>query len=316
MYIAQKNAFMAWEQWVRAYENYLKLERSLSVNSIYAYTSDISKLIVFLEHHQYTIQPESITKHHLAEFNAWIGTSGMNARSQARIISGIRSFFQFLLMEELIAFNPAKDMNSPRLSRKLPEVLSLAEIDKMIQAIDMSAAEGQRNRAIIETLYGCGLRVSELVNLKISDIQTQAEFIRVTGKGNKQRLVPVGQQALKHIQLYIATTRKTLPARKGYEDTLFLNRFGRQLSREMTFNIIKALSKAAGIKKNVSPHTLRHSFATHLMEGGADLRAIQEMLGHESITTTEIYTHLDREYLRENLLMFHPRSGKKKNPRI
>ena len=305
---------MAWEQWVRAYKNYLKLERSLSGNSIHAYTTDLSKFIHFLEHHGYTIQPGSITRRHLAEFNAWIGAAGLNARSQARIISGIRSFFQFLLMEDIITVNPAKDMESPRLSRKLPEVLSLSEIDKMIQAIDMSAAEGQRNRAIIETLYGCGLRVSELVYLKISDLQPQAEFIRVTGKGNKQRLVPVGQQALKHIQLYIATTRKILPARKEYEDTLFLNRFGRQLSREMVFNIIKALSKAAGIKKTVSPHTLRHSFATHLMEGGADLRAIQEMLGHESITTTEIYTHLDREYLRENLLLFHPRSGKKKIP--
>jgi integrase/recombinase XerD len=305
---------MAWEQWVRAYENYLKLERSLSGNSIHAYTTDLSKLIHFLEHHGYTIQPGAITIRHLAEFNAWIGSSGLNARSQARIISGIRSFFQFLLMEDIVRVNPAKDMESPRLSRKLPEVLSLAEIDKMIQAIDMSAAEGQRNRAIIETLYGCGLRVSELVNLKISDLQPQAEFIRITGKGNKQRLVPVGRQALKHIQLYMATSRKTLPARKGYEDTLFLNRFGRQLSREMVFTIIKALSKAAGIKKTVSPHTLRHSFATHLMEGGADLRAIQEMLGHESITTTEIYTHLDREYLKENLLLFHPRSGKRTFP--
>jgi integrase/recombinase XerD len=307
---------MAWEQWLRAYSNYLRLERALSDNSIHAYTSDIAKLIHWLKQQGYSSGPESITRSHLSEFNVWIGSLELNARSQARIISGIRSFFQFLLMEDIITVNPAKDMELPRLSRKLPEVLSLVEIDKMIHAIDMSAAEGQRNRAIIETLYGSGLRVSELVYLKVSDIQPQAEFIRVTGKGNKQRLVPVGQQALKHIQLYIGTTRNAVPQKKGFEDTLFLNRFGRRLSREMVFNIIKALAKAAGIKKTVSPHTLRHSFATHLMEGGADLRAIQEMLGHESITTTEIYTHLDREYLKENLLLYHPRSGKRRISKI
>ncbi len=302
---------MIWEQWLRAYENYLKLERSLSGHSISAYKSDLSKLIRFLELSGYTSGPEAITKSHLAAFNVWIGSAKLNARSQARIISGVRSFFQFLLMEDVVTANPANDMESPRLSRKLPEVLSLDEIDKMIQAIDMSTTEGQRNRAIIETLYGSGLRVSELVNMKVSDIQIQAEFIRVTGKGNKQRLVPVGQQALKHLLLYMTTTRKTAPVRKGFEDTLFLNRFGRSLSREMVFIIIRQLAKAAGIKKPVSPHTLRHSYATHLMEGGADLRAIQEMLGHESITTTEIYTHLDREYLRENLQFFHPRSTKR-----
>ncbi len=302
---------MIWEKWIRAYENYLKLERSLSAHSISAYKADLSKLIHFLELSGHTSGPEAITKGHLEAFNAWIGSAKLDARSQARIISGIRSFFQFLLMEDVITANPANDMESPRLSRKLPEVLSLAEVDKIIQAIDMSATEGQRNRAIIETLYGSGLRVSELVNLKVSDIQIQAEFIRVTGKGNKQRLVPVGQQSLKHLLLYMTTTRKAVTIRKGFEDTLFLNRFGRSLSREMVFIIIRQLAKAAGIKKPVSPHTLRHSYATHLMEGGADLRAIQEMLGHESITTTEIYTHLDREYLRENLLFFHPRSGKR-----
>ncbi len=299
---------MAWEQWLRAYENYLKLERSLSANSISAYKTDLAKLISFIELNDLKVGPESINRNHLASFNAWLGSSQLNARSQARIISGIRSFFQFLLMEDVVNTNPANDMGAPRLSRKLPEVLTVADIDRMTHAIDMSADDGQRNRAIIETLYGCGLRVSELVNLKLSEVHIQSEFVRITGKGNKQRLVPVGKEALKHIRLYVETSRIKMDVKKGYEDTLFLNRFGRKLSREMVFNIVKKLAKDAGIKKTVSPHTLRHSFATHLMEGGADLRAIQEMLGHESITTTEIYTHLDREYLRENLNFFHPRS--------
>lgn len=307
----KKKQTMAWDQWLRAYENYLKLERSLSGNSIDAYKSDLSKLIVYLEQHTQARGPRSVTKTHLTSFNTWIGSTNLSARTQARIISGIRSFFQFLLMEDVIDTNPVNDMESPRLSRKLPEVLSVSEIDRMIQAIDMSAPESQRNKAIVETLYGCGLRVSELVNLRLSDIHIQSEFIRITGKGNKQRLVPIGHEALKSMQLYVNTSRHAIESHKGHEDILFLNRFGRKLSREMVFNIIKQLAKAAGIKKNVSPHTLRHSFATHLMEGGADLRAIQEMLGHESITTTEIYTHLDREYLRENLSFYHPRSGKK-----
>ncbi len=309
MYLAQKTS-MYWQTWRRGFENHLKLERSLSVHSIKAYLSDLDKLTQFLEIRQYLIQPDDLTKTQLAEFIQWIGSAGLDAKTQSRIISGIRAFFNYLLLEDVVLTNPADSLETPRLARKLPEVLAFHEIERMIGAIDMSTPEGQRNRAIMETLYGSGLRVSELVNLNISDIQFDDEFIRITGKGNKQRLVPLGTEAKKHIGLYMQTTRKKVPQNKKFTDCLFLNRFGRKLSREMVFCIVKQLAEAAGIKKNVSPHTLRHSFATHLLEGGADLRAIQEMLGHESITTTEIYTHLDREFLRENLRSYHPRSRK------
>lgn len=304
---------MNWQAWQRGFESYLKLERSLSANTVNAYMSDLDKFIQFLASRQLSLQPAGITQAHLSEFIQWIGAGGLDAKTQSRIISGIRSFFRYLLMEDVIHTNPADKLETPRLDRKLPGVLSFFEIEKMIAAIDMSAPAAQRNRAIVETLYGSGLRVSELVNLKISDIRKESEFIRVTGKGNKQRLVPVGREALKQITRYQETTRKQVKIKKGQEDILFLNRFGRMLSREMVFGIVKDLAALAGIKTKVSPHTLRHSFATHLIEGGADLRAVQEMLGHESITTTEIYTHLDREFLRENLMSFHPRAKSKKD---
>jgi integrase/recombinase XerD len=301
---------MTWQHWQNGFENHLRLERTLSEHSINAYVSDLRKLILYLEIHGQPLQPPEITRPVLSAFIRWVASLEVGARTQARIVSGIRAFFHYLVIEGVIESNPSTVLEIPRMSRKLPEVLSLHEIDRIIAAIDHSQPEGQRNRAIIETLYGCGLRVSELVNLRISDIQMDAQFVRITGKGNKQRLVPVGSEAMKHIRLYLDAGRLLTPAKKGHEDNIFLNRFGRRLSREMVFQIVKSLSGKAGIKKSVSPHTFRHSFATHLVEGGADLRAVQDMLGHESITTTEIYTHLDREYLRENLISYHPRSGK------
>lgn len=302
---------MTWQHWQNGFKNHLKLERTLSEHSIKAYITDLQKLIQYIELVDGPSQPSAVSQSLLSDFVRWIGALEIGARTQARIVSGIRAFFYYLVLEGVIQSNPARVLETPRLSQKLPEVLSVAEIDRIIAAIDMSREGGQRNRAIIETLYGSGLRVSELVNLKISDIQMDAAFIRVSGKGNKQRLVPLGRTAMKHIQLYLRASRNQVLPKKGSEDHLFLNRFGNGLSREMVFIIVKRLASEAGIKKTVSPHTFRHSFATHLVEGGADLRAVQDMLGHESITTTEIYTHLDREYLRENLMSFHPRSGKK-----
>ncbi len=301
---------MVWQQWKKGFETYLKLERSLSGNTTKAYMADIDKLHAFVKEQKEAIGPEAVDRELLVAFIQHVSQIGVSARSQARIISGIRAFFHFLLIEEVVAMNPAKEIDIPKMARKLPVVLSVQEIERMIDTIDMSLPTGQRNRAILETLYGSGLRVSELVNLNISDIQVQAEFVRVTGKGNKQRLVPLGGEALKHILLYKNNIRPGLPVKKGFEDILFLNRFGKKLSREMVFNIVREMARAAGVKKSISPHTLRHSFATHLVEGGADLRAVQDMLGHASITTTEIYTHLDREFLRENLFSYHPRSKK------
>lgn len=285
----------------------------MSEHSIKAYLTDLHKLIRYTELQGGPAQPSGISRAMLTGFIRWIASLGVGARTQARIVSGIRAFFQYLVLEGVMDNNPATVLETPRMSRKLPEVLSLEEIERIIAAIDLSQPGGQRNRAIVETLYGCGLRVSELVNLKISDIQMDAAFVRVTGKGNKQRLVPIGREAMKHIRLYLQSARHQNPVKKGQEDCLFLNRFGSKLSREMVFQIIRGFAGKAGIKKTVSPHTFRHSFATHLVEGGADLRAVQDMLGHESITTTEIYTHLDREYLRENLISFHPRA-KSANP--
>ncbi len=299
---------MGWTSWQKGFVSFLKLERSLSVHSVRAYASDVKKMCDYLSQHRNINHPKEVSPEDLSAFIQEIAGSGTGARSQARMVSGIRSFFQYLAVEEAIESDPSKKIDAPRISRKLPGVMSVNEIEQIINAIDLSKQEGQRNRAIIETLYGCGLRVSELTNLKLSQIRFADEFILVTGKGNKQRLVPLGSAAMKHLRLYIENQRKQLPIAKGHEDTLFLNRFGKKLSRETIFRIIKTHAAGAGIKKNVSPHTFRHSFATHLIEGGADLRAVQEMLGHESITTTEIYTHLSREYLRENLLSFHPRA--------
>lgn len=298
---------MDWQAVIKAYEGFLKLEKGLSSNSIEAYLSDIAKLEQFLELSQVEAGPEELDREQLGQFLAWISEMGLSARSQARILSGIKAFYRYLLLEERIEKDPTALLEGPRLGSKLPEVLSVVEIDKMLELIDLSSPQGRRNRAMLETLYSCGLRVTELVELKISGLFRAEGFIRVIGKGDKERLVPVSPRALKEIDLYLPD-RNALSIQAGNEDILFLNRRGRMLTRNMVFTIIKELARSAGIQKTVSPHTFRHSFATHLVEGGADLRAVQEMLGHESITTTEIYTHLDSAYLREAIISFHPRS--------
>ncbi len=297
---------LSWKQAIKDFETYLRLEKSLSENSIKAYTDDVLKLEGFFRENGIERAPADVTYSDLKDFLAWFASDNQNTRTQARILSGIRSFFRFLLIEGEIAENPASLIESPKIGLKLPEVLSVNEIDSMISAIDLSKKEGHRNEAIIETLYGCGLRVSELVNLHLTDIHHGEGFVMVTGKGNKQRLVPIGRKALKEIDIYM-TDRNRLPVIYD-QNILFLNRRGRRLTRSMIFTIIKDLAAKAGIRKKISPHTFRHSFATHLIEGGADLRAVQEMLGHESILTTEIYTHIDRSFLRDTLIMFHPRA--------
>ncbi len=302
---------MIWNNYIRAYKAFLRLEKSLSENSINAYVLDVEKLSQYLSFKNLKLKPQEIKLTHLQDFIKWINEMGLSARSQARIISGIKGFYKYLQLENEINFNPTELLESPRIGRKLPDVLSVNEIDKIIDAIDLSKPEGERNKAILETLYSCGLRVSELTNLKISNLYFKQGFIRITGKGNKERLVPIGSIAIKYINIYIKDIRTSISVKKGNEDILFLNRRGSQLSRVMIFTIIKNLAKKIGLKKRISPHTFRHSFATHLVEGGADLRAVQEMLGHESITTTEIYTHLNREYLRDVIMQYHPRSKKK-----
>ncbi|NLN29963.1 MAG: tyrosine recombinase XerD [Bacteroidales bacterium] len=297
---------LSWKQAVRDFGTYLSLEKSLSGNSISAYTGDVLKLMDYFQLHHPARMPAEVTYDDLRDFLAWYGSGTHSARSQSRTVSGIRSFFSFLLVEEEISENPAAMIESPKTVLKLPEVLTVHEIDKMISEIDLSRPEGHRNRAIIETLYGCGLRVSELLNLRFTDIHYGEGYISVSGKGSKQRLVPISNRALKEIDIY-KTWRSRLPLIHD-QNIVFLGRRGRKLSRAMIFTIIKDLASRAGITKKVSPHTFRHSFATHLIEGGADLRAVQEMLGHESILTTEIYTHIDRSYLRDSLLMFHPRA--------
>jgi len=280
----------------------------LSANTVSAYFDDLSRLISYLEMTEKYIEPEQVTYNHLKAFTVWAGELGMSLRSQSRMISGIRSFFKYLLIDEQISVNPAELLEAPRPGRKLPVVLTTGEIDDIISSIDLSKPEGHRNRAIIETLYSCGLRVSELVGLRITDLNFSQGFIRVKGKGSKERLVPISNRAIHEIEIYVSQSRKHIVPLKSAVNILFLNRRGNKLTRVMIFTIIKSLSEKAGIKKTISPHTLRHSFATHLVEGGADLRAVQEMLGHESILTTEIYTHLSREYLRDAIIMFHPRS--------
>jgi integrase/recombinase XerD len=297
---------LSWKQAIKDFETYLRLEKSLSENSIEAYTDDVQKLEVFFREKGIEKAPADVTYPDLKDFLAWFASDNQNTRTQSRILSGIRSFFRFLLIEEEIEENPASLVESPKIGLKLPEVLSVSEIDKLIGCIDLSKHEGHRNKAIIETLYGCGLRVSELVNLRLTDIHRGEGFVMVTGKGNKQRLVPVGRKALREIDNYMPD-RERLPVIYD-KNILFLNRRGRKLTRSMIFTIIKDLAAKADIRKKISPHTFRHSFATHLIEGGADLRAVQEMLGHESILTTEIYTHIDRSFLRDTLIMFHPRA--------
>jgi len=286
----------------------LQLERSLSENSVEAYLHDVEKLLQFLEAKKYDFPPKEVELKHLQEFLMWVNELGMSARTQARVISGIKGFYKYLLLENVLNNDPTTLLESPRLGRKLPDTLSLEDINNIINAVDLSSNEGQRNKAMLETLYSCGLRVSELVNLKISHLYFNEEFIKVTGKGDKERLVPIGNVAIKQINIYKDEVRIHQPVKKEYEDVLFLNRRGAKLTRVMVFTIIKNLAFKIGLKKHISPHTFRHSFATHLIDGGADLRAVQEMLGHESITTTEIYTHLDREYLRSAIIQFHPRS--------
>ncbi|MEM6830378.1 MAG: site-specific tyrosine recombinase XerD [Bacteroidota bacterium] len=299
---------MNWDIYTKQFKNYLKLERSLADNSIEAYLTDLSKLRQFFEIKEKDVSPLNVVQEDLIDFLEFIHELGMSPYSQARIISGLKAFFKFLLYEEVIEKDPSELLEAPKLGRKLPDTLNLPEIEQLLSAIDLSKPEGTRNRAILETLYSSGLRVSELTELKISNVHADVGFLRVVGKGSKERLVPIGREALKHIQLYVDHVRVHVSVQKGYEDHLFLNRRGKSLTRVMIFTIIKTLAQQIGLKKNISPHTFRHSFATHLIEGGADLRAIQEMLGHESITTTEIYTHLDRDYLKQVITQYHPRS--------
>jgi len=297
---------MKWIEALKDYQNFLRIERGLSQNSISGYSHDIKKLLNWLENNSITASPIDISETQLQQFIYTVAKE-VNPRSQSRIISGLRGFFNYLIFEEYRKTNPLELIESPKLGRKLPDTLSTDEIDLLIKSIDLSEPQGERNRTIIETLYGCGLRVSELINLKISDLFFKEGFIKVTGKGNKQRFVPIGSTTVKYIELYRKEIRKHQKIKPAAKDTLFLNRRGNALTRAMIFTIVKNLSEKAGIQKNISPHTFRHSFATHLLENGADLRAIQQMLGHESITTTEVYTHIDNTHLTEVINKFHPR---------
>jgi integrase/recombinase XerD len=297
---------MIWQSHISGFLTYLRLEKSLSSHSVDAYHRDTIKLTEFLEEHHPGLLPGDVTHVQMQEFLQWIFDQGMSARSQMRIISGIKAFYQYLLLEDIVKDSPTGLLSSPRIGLKLPDVLSTKEIDKLISAIDLSKPEGERNRAIMEVMYACGLRVSELVNLRITDLFFHEGFVRVTGKGDKQRLVPIGDRAIRLVEDYIKFIRLHLEIKKGQEDFVFLNRRGSRLSRVMIFTIIRKTAELAGIHKRISPHTFRHSFATHLVEGGADLRAVQEMLGHASITTTEIYTHLDKEFLRAEVIGHHP----------
>jgi integrase/recombinase XerD len=299
---------VSWQTYIKDFRMFLQLEKSLSANSIEAYSRDIDKLLRFIELQYDSLPPSRVELQHLTAFLAWVNELGLSARSQARIISGIKSFYRFLLLEDVIETDPTTLLETPRIGRKLPEVLNHEEVEQILAQIDLSSPAGRRNKAMLEVLYGCGLRVSELTELRLSHVYFDQEFIRVTGKGSKERLVPIGRIALREIRNYLPDRHSLPKIERDHEDILFLNRRGRRLSRVMVFTMIKDLVAAAGIKKNVSPHTFRHSFATELIDRGADLRAVQEMLGHESILTTEIYTHLDREYLRDAIIRFHPRS--------
>jgi len=299
---------MNWNSHIKQFSNYLKLERSLSANSVEAYVRDVEKLNQFMEMNYPAMTPVKVKAKQLQEFIEYINELGMSAYSQARILSGIKAFYKFMMIEELVENDPTALIEGPKLGRKLPDTLDVEEILKLFGAIDMSTPEGARNRAMLEVLYGSGLRVSELVDLRINNVYFDIGFLRVIGKGNKERLVPCGTDALKFLKSYIEDIRVQVPVQKGFESHVFLNRRGKKLTRVFVFLVIKDLAAKIGLKKSISPHTFRHSFATHLIEGGADLRAVQEMLGHESITTTEIYTHLDRDYLKQVIKEFHPRS--------
>ena len=296
---------MSWERSIKEFKSYLKIERSLSNNTVEAYLRDIKKLQIFAQ--EKNISDIEITSNNIKEFIAFINKEKISARTQSRIVSGIKSFYKYLILEDYIKINPTDLIDTPRIGVKLPDTLSINEVDNLILAVDLSHPQGQRNRAIVEVLYSCGLRVSELINLKLSNIKFKEAYLKVVGKGDKERLSPIGSSALKYLKIYIYKIRNHQDIKKGSEDIVFLNRNGKKLTRVMIFTIIKNLSKKIDLKKKISPHTFRHSFASHLVEAGADLRAVQEMLGHESITTTEIYTHLDKEFLRDNLMRFHPR---------
>lgn len=299
---------VSWDVYIKQFRNYLKLERSLAGNSIDAYVRDITKLREFFEIKNLDVSPLKVSQANLVDFIEFLNELGMSPYTQARMLSGVKGFFRFLLYEQLIDKDPSELLESPKIGRKLPDTLEFHEIEALLAQIDLSTDGGTRNRAMLETLYSSGLRVTELIELRISNIYVEEGFVRVIGKGSKERLVPIGREALKHIGLYKDHVRVHLDIKKGHEDFLFLNMRGSHISRISVFTIIKDLALKAGIKKSISPHTFRHSFATHLIEGGADLRAVQEMLGHESITTTEIYTHLDRDYLKQIINEFHPRS--------
>ncbi len=302
---------MDWSIYKKGYIAYLMLERGLSENSISAYEDDLDKYIEWTSLHRPDLSPNSTKYTDLTEYIYYLNQLGLGEKSQARILSGLKSFFKYLLIEDIITASPADLIEGPKLRRKIPDVLSYEEIESIISAIDLSHPQGQRNRAIIETLYACGLRVSELVGLLLTNYYPDIGLIKVIGKNDKERIVPIGESAIKYINIYLNSVRRLLPKiAQGHEDFVFLNRRGKQLSRVMIFNIVKEAVKNAGINKNVSPHTFRHSFATHLVEGGADLKAVQDMLGHESITTTEIYTHLDTHYLRDTIMTYHPRNKK------
>ncbi len=299
---------MEWTSEIRDYKNYLKLERGLSDNSIEAYVRDITKLQAYCENDSSSIPIDAVSATTLTSFLVELNQLGLAAHSQARIISGIKGFYKYMIIEKKISDDPTVLVDAPKLGRKLPDTLDVNEINNLLDAIDHSKPEGARNRAILEVLYSSGLRVSELINLRKTNLFLEAGFIRVIGKGNKERLVPIGSEAIKYLNIYLEQSRVHIEIKPGEEDMVFLNRRGKRLTRVMIFTIIKNLAAAAGINKKISPHTFRHSFATHLIEGGADLRAVQEMLGHESITTTEIYTHLDKTYLKQIIKDYHPRS--------
>lgn len=300
--------YMSWDFYIKQFQNYMKLERSFAENSIDAYMHDVVKLKQFIEISNINVSPIDITDKHLQDFLEYINDLGMTAYTQARILSGLKAFYKYLVYEDIMVHDPTQLIEGPKLGRKLPDILNYQEIEVLFAAIDLSTNEGMRNRAILETLYSSGLRVSELVDLKLNNVYFDIGFLRIIGKGNKERLVPIGREALKYVKIYTEEIRIHLDIKPGHENTLFLNRRGQKLTRVMIFTIIKSLARSVGLKKNISPHTFRHSFATHLIEGGADLRAVQDMLGHESITTTEIYTHLDRDYLKQVIKEFHPRS--------
>jgi len=297
-----------WLSAKKGFKSYLKLERSLSANSIAAYLRDIDKITQFLEVQDKKIGPLAIQAKDLKDLIEWVNELGMLATTQARLISGIKAFYKYLVLEDLLKVDPSALIEAPKTRRKLPDVLTIHEVEALIDALDLSKVENIRNKAMLEVMYGSGLRVSELIGLRLSNYFPDVEFLKITGKGNKERLVPIGSSAIKHLEIYRNTVRNHVEIKKGNEDFIFLNRRGTQLSRVMVFMLIKDLALKIGLQKNISPHTFRHSFATHLIEGGADLRAVQEMLGHESITTTEIYTHLDRDFLKQTIQQFHPRS--------